>query len=85
MTPTWRLDTEAFQHAILDLIGGQDPPMRRQLLEALVVNPPGTSVAIERVSPDVADVYVRDLAGEWHHVGTLDFAEFERAAAPDWN
>lgn len=83
--PTWRLDHEGFRHAILDLIGAQDPPLRSALLEALVTHAPGTSVAVQHVGQNLVDVWIRGLDNEWHQVGTVDFTQFETQSDPDWN
>lgn len=81
---TWALDYDTIRHHILDLVGAQDPPLRRDLLESMVRSP-GESVAVERTAANVGAVHVRDTAGEWHMVGTVDFSTFEREAPGDWN
>lgn len=81
---TWQLDFNAARHAILDLIGGQEPQLRRELLEAIVQHP-GESITMRHLRPNVAEVSVRDLSGTWHVVGTIDIGAFERQASPDWN
>lgn len=81
---SWHLDPEQFQHALLDLIGLQEPRLRRELLES-IVRYPGESIAMRQIRRDVAEVSVLDTSGVWHVVGTLDIGQLETAGPPDWN
>lgn len=81
---TWRLDGPALQETIVDLILSVDDLALRSALLERIGQGPG-AFAVRYVAANIGDILVADTRNEWHCVGTVDFATFERQSDPDWN